>query len=188
MTTHNEFEREGSEVTTPRERKDKLEAALGEEIVVEAVRFDHWSQVIASYDLDAGTTTSQSVFILKPNVCSATNLLDVSGWGSSGDDGQRTFRLIPFTCLGPMVWPPLIETPDAIPTPPEYTLQLPINFVATPNSPTPCFLTSQHSFIENNTDVEITVFAWDANGAATPNISFDWRCRVGIRSFLLAPR
>jgi len=29
-----------------------------------------------------------------------------------------------------------------------------------------------------NNDLQITLFAWDANGAAAPSVSIDWRCRL----------
>jgi hypothetical protein len=35
-----------------------------------------------------------------------------------------------------------------------------------------------HTLVNNGTDVEITVFSWDANGAPTPGVTFNWRCRV----------
>jgi hypothetical protein len=56
----------------------------------------------------------------------------------------------------------------------------PINVVATPHSSTPCFITSQYSFINDQADVEITLSTWDPNGAAAPDIAFDWRCRVVV--------
>jgi hypothetical protein len=166
-------------VTTTRELKDKLEAALGQELAVEAVqRPGFWRMPVASYNVgswdDNSHTTYRSLILVTPNTCAITPLLDVSGWGLTGADGKSTFRLIDYTCLGSRPWPP----PDTTLARPGYTLQPPISFVATPNSSAPCFLTTQHSFVNDQTDVEITVFAWDPNGAAAPDIGFDWRCRV----------
>jgi hypothetical protein len=39
-------------------------------------------------------------------------------------------------------------------------------------------VTTTHALVDNGNDVQITVFAWNAGGAAAPNVSFDWRCRV----------
>ena len=60
----------------------------------------------------------------------------------------------------------------------------PINVVATPRASTPSFLTMTHQLVKADgatnyqDDVSISVFTWDANGAAAPNVVFDWRCRV----------
>src|SRR5215510_1244623 len=63
----------------------------------------------------------------------------------------------------------------------------PINIVATPRAERPVFLTvtyapaapepQVHPF---RPDVQITVFAWEANGTPAPNVEFDWRCRTAV--------
>jgi hypothetical protein len=45
---------------------------------------------------------------------------------------------------------------------------------------TPCFLTLVHSVVKNGADVEIKVATWDAGGAAAPDVTFNWRCRVAV--------
>ena len=45
-------------------------------------------------------------------------------------------------------------------------------------------MTMTHSLVNTPaTDVQITVFAWDANGAPAPNVVFDWRCLVPTSEF-----
>jgi hypothetical protein len=53
--------------------------------------------------------------------------------------------------------------------------------VATPIGTTPVYLTLTSVLIGATqvspaTDVEITVLSWNANGAAAPNVAFNWRC------------
>jgi hypothetical protein len=56
----------------------------------------------------------------------------------------------------------------------------PINVVATPRAESPLFLTVTYSLVPEGTDIQITVFSWDANGVAAPNVEFDWRCRAVV--------
>jgi len=86
----------------------------------------------------------------------------VSGFATTASSGQSVFRLSDFICPGGEVY------------------NYPINVIATPFSSKPFFLTVMHSLVNNGSDVEIKVFAWDANGAAAPNVSFNWRCRVEL--------
>ena len=55
--------------------------------------------------------------------------------------------------------------------------------LVTPRSDSPCYATMEHTLINVNqglgSDVQITVSVWDATGAPAPNVTFDWRCRVG---------
>jgi hypothetical protein len=118
---------------------------------------------IASTTRSAGFTTWRRLGETTPNRCYATELLDVSGFATTGSDGTILFRLTSFLCLTGIA------------------LAGPINVLATPFSSTPCFLTMVHS-LHNGNDVEIKVSSWDANGAAAPNVAFNWRCRVGLPS------
>lgn len=159
---------ERDEVTT-RELKDKLEAAVGQELAVDAVAHLGFTRTpVGLYDITStpegsSFVTSRGLIRVLPKICVATRILDVSGWGIMGSDGQRTFRLSEFFCYTATLG---------------VTLEAPINVIATPNTRVPCFLTSQYSLVDDHKDVEITLSAWDPNGAAAPDISFDWRCRV----------
>lgn len=112
-------------------------------------------------------TTYKHPFVgVTPNVCSQNNSLDVSGFAITGSNGQSEFRLSNFIC-------PLGEV-----------YEFPINVIATPLSSKPSFLTVTHTLVNNKADVRITVFAWDASGAAAANVHFNWRCRVQLPLFL----
>jgi hypothetical protein len=55
--------------------------------------------------------------------------------------------------------------------------------VAIPISVHPVFLTVTYSLVHTPplqfaTNLQVTVFAWDANGAPAPNVSVHLRCRV----------
>ena len=151
---------------TPKELKEKLEAVVGEEVSEEAIgrlglhvlRNAVGAFVKTPYGPD-GFTTWQSLIFPRPKSCEPAPILDVTGWGSTGPDGRRTFRLSYFACLPGSLAPP-------------------INVVATPGGSAPSFLTTQYSLVDNATDLEITISAWDPGGAPAPDISFDWRCRV----------
>jgi hypothetical protein len=153
-------------VEMTRELKEKLEAAVGEELSEEAIGrlgLLPWRSAVGAYVKTPfgpdGFTTWQSVIVGRPKSCEPASILDATGWGTTGADGQRTFRLSYFACLPGSLAPP-------------------INVVATSGGPAPSFLTTHYAFVDNATDVEITISAWDPTGAAAPNIGFDWRCRV----------
>jgi hypothetical protein len=131
---------------------------------------------VGSYDYsgtDEGATSSWQHIFLPGKNCNPTTLLDASGVSSTLADGKRTFMLSEVVCFDPV-----------------YVLAEPVNVVATPRAEKPFFLTTTHVLVPiqlpntiQNTDLQITVFAWDANGRAAPNVVFDWRCRavsVGI--------
>jgi hypothetical protein len=145
------------------ELKKRLEAALGQEFAADAVERITWWNAVGLYSFNDGYTTWQNWFRVLPKRCDPTTILDASGWGFTGSDGQRAFRLSDFACLDKGL-----------------SLVPPINVVATAYSPAPSFLTITHSFVDNGADAEITVSAWDPNGAAAPDITFDWRCRVAL--------
>lgn len=114
---------------------------------------------IALYDLADGYTTTRR-FGAPSNVCRATKVLDVSGFGYTGSDGTTQFKLSSALCLSGIA------------------LAGPINVLATPIADTPCFVTTRH-FLVNGNDVEIKVWSWGPDGAAAPSVAFNWRCRVG---------
>ncbi len=148
--------------TTP-DIKKQLEAIFGYELGADAVQFINLLQSVASSTISDGSTTQKNLIVARPNHCYQARLLDVSGFAITGSDGKSLFRLTDFLC----------------PAGDERFFQ-PINVVATPLSSTPFFLTIMHSLFNNGADVEIRVFTWDANGAAAPNVSFNWRCRVEL--------
>lgn len=106
------------------------------------------------------TVTQQSLNFFRPNRCFGSQVFDVSGFTQTQANGQIVFRLSNFRC------------------PQGETYSAPLNVVATPVSQKPFFITVMQALVNNGTDVEITVFSWDANGAPAPNIPFNWRCRV----------
>jgi len=98
----------------------------------------------------------------------AKGILDVSGIGFTGAAGKVEFLLSDFHCeTGPIDLAPrvLIDPP---------------NFLCTPLSAVPVFLTASRILTSGGSDVKLTVFSWDPTGAPAPNTSFDWRCRVAF--------
>jgi hypothetical protein len=142
--------------------KKQLETLTGHKIDVSAeelikvIRYP-----IGAYDYTDGSAAWRWIFFLDKS-CSNARLLDVSGVSSTEANGTRVFLLSDFVCF------PLNRR----------SLAEPINVVATARSTTPFFVTTTHALVNNGTDVQITVFAWDDKGAAAPNVMFDWRCRV----------
>ena len=151
--------------TRPQDLKKQLEDIAGREIHVEAeqLKLVLWYPV-GAYDYTNGYVASQSIFL--PGVrCAEAKLLDASGGSWTGSDGKRVFRLSEFVCL-----------------PQHRLLMEPVNLLATGRSTKPFFLTATHKVVDPNdilrSDVEITVYGWDANGKPAPDLSFHWRCRV----------
>jgi hypothetical protein len=147
---------------TKLENKKQMEAILGEKISDDAIQLIKTRVPVAIYTKTPGITTHRHQLAALPNVCYANDVMDVSGFAVTGNNGQRVFKLSEFICSSGK----------------DYNH--PINVVATPYSAKPFFLTVQHSLLNNGEDVEITVFAWDANGAPAPEVYFNWRCRVEI--------
>lgn len=152
---------------TAAETKQQLEAIAGTSIESEqliALRFP-----VGAFDYTAGSSAWRSIIIFPhPGLsCSDANLLDASGLTTTGANGQVTFLLSNFVCL------PLVRAFAA-----------PISIVATARSEKPFFVTTHVALVPDpnnpasNNDLKITLFAWDANGAAAPSVSIDWRCRL----------
>jgi hypothetical protein len=146
-------------------KKEHLEEILGESISPEALPAIQLFQDVAVSTETPGRTTQRSLIVFRPNRCFTSNAIDVSGFTQTQANGQVVFRLSSFLC------------------PATQTFTLPINVLATPISQKPFFLTVMQALVNNGADVEITVFAWDANGAPAGNVAFNWRCRV--TSFIL---
>lgn len=156
------------------ELKKRTEEVFGEELARDALERIKWSFPIAAYNYitDSAYVTSRNV-LLPGKFCNPHPLFDIDGVAASGSDGKRVFRLSEFVCF------PSWQEVQAI------TFDHPINVVATPLSSEPFFVTVRHALLPDSKDVEITVFAWDANGKAAPNIAFDWRCRVPYWEIIL---
>ncbi len=155
-----EMEKKPDKTAKAEDVKKQLEALVGHQIDVSAEQLFRLWFPAGSYAYGDGTVTWRSI-LLPGKSCYSASLLDASGVSSTGADGKRVFLLSDFVCF-----------------PQVYSLAEPINVVATPRSASPFFLTMTHSLVNAASDVEITVFTWDANGAAAPNVVFDWRCRV----------
>ena len=144
------------------EVKKQLEALAGRDLHVPADQLLKIWFPAGAYSYNEGNACWRSIFPIVPGKsCSDATLLDVSGANSTADNGQLIFQISEVVCFT-----------DA------HILSEPINVVVTPRSSSPCFATQAHLLINSNTDVQITVFTWDANGNPAPNVSFDWRCRV----------
>jgi hypothetical protein len=140
-------------------KKQPLAAQSFKPEEVEAALIPRFSLVATSTKM-LGSITQQSTEQALPNICFPGNLLDVGGIGTTAGNGRSLYRLSHFIC------------------PTGGVFHAPVNIVATAFSSTPCFLTVTHTFLNNGADIEITIFAWDAKGAAVPGITFHWRCRV----------
>lgn len=154
-------------MATKSDTKKQLEAILGEKLGDDALQLIQFIQPVALSTRMPSITTHRHQLIARPNVCYQNNTLDVSGFATTGNNGQSVFRLTQFLCSS------------------GEKFNHPINVVATPFASKPFFLTVMHSLVNNALDVEIKVFSWNANGAAAPNVSFNWRCRVELPLIIL---
>ncbi len=149
--------------------KKALETILGQALAENDVESIQFILPVASY---TRSDSPGEAFITKQSLrtnlkrCEPAILLDVSGVTTTGKDGESLFRLTNFICLDNVIF------------------ERPINFVATPLSSTPCFLTVSYSLVNNGADIEIQVSSWGANGAAAPNISFNWRCQTELSTII----
>lgn len=146
--------------TKSESKKQQIEGILGEKIGDEALALIQLFQDVAISTDTPSRTTQRNILINRPNRCFDSRVVDVSGFAQTQDNGQIVFRLSSFLC------------------PAGEIFSLPINVLATPISAKPFFLTVMHTLVNNGTDVEITVFSWNASGAPAPGVAFNWRCRV----------
>ena len=154
-------------MTTKSENKKEVEAILGEKIGDDAMQLIKFVLPVALSTRTSSITTHKHLLIQRPNVCYQNNALDVNGWATTASNGQSVFRLTQFICSQGELF------------------NYPINVIATPFSSKPFFLTVTHSLINNGADVEIKVYAWDANGVAASGVTFNWRCRVELPLIIL---
>ena len=151
------------ETPVPAEAKKQLEAMVGQEIDIDITpeQVALFQFPTGAHDTTDGIVASRSVFIVPPRkFCTATPLLDASGAATTGTAGNVTFLLSNVICL-----------------PPVRSLAEPVNLLATAHSTTPFYVTTTHTLV-GGTDVQITLFAWDAKGSPAPNVTVHWRCRV----------
>jgi hypothetical protein len=150
--------------------KEQLEAIVGHKIDVSEQQLAKFSYPVGLFSYWYGLAVSKTVFPFPRTFCSFQQIvLDASGVSSTQADGKRVFLLSEFVC-------------DL------YRFRIghvePINVVATPRVERPVFLTMTYAPVPPEPqvtfipDVQITVFAWEANGAPAPNVEFDWRCRA----------
>jgi len=152
---------------TVAEAKQQLEAMVGAGIEKEQLKMFQFP--VGAFDYTAGSTAWRRLIIFpQPSLsCTDSNLLDASGVATTGTNGQVTFLLSQFVCL------PLVRAFTA-----------PISIVATPRADKPFFATTEVALVPDpsnptsNNDLQITLFAWDANGAAAASVSIDWRARL----------
>ncbi len=114
-----------------------------------------------------GHVVTKNIIIARPPVCTTPRLLDISIVGSTLASGDNVFLISNYLC----------------PTEGGLVYNEPVNVVATPISAHPFFLTVTYSLVHTPpfpfaTNLQVTVFAWDANGAPAPNVSVHLRCRV----------
>jgi hypothetical protein len=153
--------RKSEKTDSPANIKKQLEALTGHKIDLSAEQLIKvLNYPLGAYDYTDGSAAWRWI-ILPGKSCRDATLLDASGVSFTEADGRRAFLLSDFVCF-----------------PQLRSLAEPINVLATARSTTPFFVTTTHALVNNGTDVQITVFAWDAKGAAAPNVTFDWRCRV----------
>lgn len=91
--------------------------------------------------------------------------MDLSGVSTTDSFGVMVWRLSEFLCYGEKVPP----------------IELPINFVATPFTRDPVYITALGDATELPFDLFFQVFSWDKNGEPAPDIPFYWRCMLPIR-------
>ena len=121
-----------------------------------------------------GHVRSNPIVVVLPPTCTTSGLLDLSGTAFTSAAGNVTLEVNNFLCpdVGSLVY------------------DQPINVVATPVSRSPAFVTVTNSLVftpPNSpfaTNVQLTMFAWDANGAPAPNVTINWRCRVPASIFI----
>ncbi|HKD69470.1 MAG TPA: hypothetical protein VKB84_21705 [Candidatus Binataceae bacterium] len=160
-----------SDRSNAEELKKQLEAAAGHPIDIDAEQLIKiFMFPVGALDYtpqDGNGSVKWRGLIIPITSCNPATLLDASGSLSTGADGQRTFLLSQEVCL-----------------PLQRSLAEPVNVVATARSTTPFFVTTTHSLVQDDpanplsSDVQITVFTWNASGAPAPNVTFDWRCRA----------
>jgi hypothetical protein len=165
--------------------KQQIETIVGHEIDPGVERLIKFYYPVGSYT-GFGQVLPQSVhacwrriYPFPNKVCSVPEggLLEATGVSSTLADGKRVFQVSDVVC----------------PQGASFGFGEPINVVATPLAESRTFLTMTYWLIQQgpdpsiHPDIQITVFAWNANGAPAPNVGFDWRCRAVWLFYPLSP-
>lgn len=154
--------------------KKQLEDITGQEVQATPDQLAIFSFPVGAASFERESQVLFRRIIFPGKFCSTPiTLLDVSGRTATGADGTSTFLLSSFICSD------------------FNSFSEPVSVLATPKTTSPFFVTLTHELVTdpNNAtsfnDVRIKAFVWDANGAAAPNIVFDWRCRVVSNQIIL---
>jgi hypothetical protein len=123
---------------------------------------------------NVGQVVSRSLIVFLPHICTASELLDVSGVSVTPSNGHLTLLITDFLC----------------PNEGTRSYSEPVNIVATAASSTPAVITATHTLIVTPpntvaTNVQIDIFSWDATGAPAPGVAVNWRCRVPTAPFII---
>ena len=155
--------------------KKHFEAILGREIKAPEEGDVVVRERIASWATDEGSTTSREIGTTgdSTKACVAADLLDVSGVAVTGEEGTTEFMLSEFFCD---------FSEDNV-----LSFQYPVNFVATPRSLTPVFVTARARPTTDRRDVSIEVATWEPKGSPAPSTYFGWRCRVPYEITIVVP-
>jgi hypothetical protein len=150
--------------------RDQLREAIGD--IPEGLIHDRgevrieWP--IALYTVSESTTAYQNLLIGKR--CAGSRMLDVSGGGSTDSSGKATISVKQVTCLfgSPAAGQNFLNPVS------------PINVVATPRSQVATHVTVQATLVSAQRDVQIEVFAWNAQGQAVGGAPFYWRAAIAL--------
>jgi hypothetical protein len=158
------------------ERKKQIETIVGHDIDPNVERIINLFHPAGSYALFFMDQSAQAcwrrIFPFPGKDCSIVRLLEAAGVSSTLADGKRVFQVSDVVCPEGVLW----------------SFGEPINVVATPLAESPILLTMTYSLISQGPDpsfqpdVQMTIFAWNADGSPAPNIMFDWRCRAVVLS------
>ena len=156
----------------PAEIKKQIETIVGHEIdpgVERTINLFHPAGSYALFYMDQSAQACwRRIFPFPSKDCSIVRLLEAAGVSSTLADGKRVFQVSDVVCPEGVVW----------------GFGEPVNVIATPLAESRTFLTMTYSLIQQgpdpsiHPDIQITVFAWNANGAPAPDVGFDWRCRA----------
>jgi hypothetical protein len=114
--------------------------------------------------VDVVVTQDLEVVGKPSDICTANEIIDVSGTGRTLHDGKIELRLSSFLCREDL--PFFFESPAIV--------------VATARAQSPVLVTARASVTANKRDVKIEVETWGMDGAAAPSQSFNWMCRVPL--------
>jgi hypothetical protein len=159
---------EGQDAAKLAELKARLEEVAGRELDITDEQLLWLSWPVSSSTYEAAQNSFDDAWISNLGIispqptCADAELLDTCGYATTGSGGQVTFRLRSVLCARH-------DLDD---------FSEPVNLLATPQATAPFFMTVNHELIANNSDLQITVYAWNPGGTPAANVSFYWRCRL----------